>query len=235
MYIFGLHIAMNAAHILVIMESTTMITRFLYLYDPLCGWCYGASTGIATLTAQPDVTVEALPSGLFAGDGARTLDGAMSDHILASDRRIASLTGAVFGAPYHERIVGGASYKLDSGPATLALSAVARTAPARELEMLGTIQRARYVDGRDITDPSVLIDLLVTAGLDAAAVALANASSGLRDENRQRVAQARTVMQRFGVTGVPALFRIEGDQMSPIDATALYQTPLSLVRSLDVA
>jgi putative protein-disulfide isomerase len=208
----------------------TMTTRFLYIYDPLCGWCYGASAGIATLAAQGDVTVEPLPGGLFAGEGTRTLDGAMSDHIMASDRRIATVTGAVFGARYQERIAGGASLTLDSGPATLALSAVARTAPVRELEALAIIQRARYVDGRDITDAFVLIDLLAAAGLDAAAVMLANPAPGLHDANQSRLEQAQAVMRRFGVSGVPALFRIDGDRISPIDAAILYQNLLSPVR-----
>lgn len=212
-----------------------MATRFIYLYDPLCGWCYGASTGIATLAAQDGVTVDALPSGLFAGESARTLDGAMGDHILASDRRIATATDAVFGAPYRERIAGGASLTLDSGPATLALSAVARTTPSRELEALGIIQRARYVDGCDITDEFVLIDLLVAAGLEAAAGMLANPSSGLHDANQSRLERAHAVMRRFGVSGVPALFRIDGDQMSPADATSLYRTPLLLVPAATIA
>lgn len=212
-----------------------MTKRFLYLYDPLCGWCYGASNGIATLAAQDDVRVDALPSGLFAGSGARTINGTMSEHILASDQRIAALTGAAFGALYRERIIGSASLTLDSGPATLALSAIARTAPARELEALGIIQRARYVDGRDITDAVVLIDLLVAADLGAAALALADPSPGLHDANQHRLDRARAVMQRFGGGSVPALFRIDGDQMSTVDATALYQNPLSLIRPLGVA
>ncbi|MBD8621207.1 DsbA family protein, partial [Sphingomonas sp. CFBP 13728] len=170
-----------------------MTTHFLYLFDPLCGWCYGASTGIAAMAEHPGVTVETLPTGLFAGDGVRALGSEMRDHILASDRRIAASTGAVFGDPYHDRIVRGASLTLDSGPATLALTAVAQTAPHRELDALRVIQRARYVDGRDIADVFVLIDLLVEAGLDAAAVTLANPAPGLRTANEQRLARARSV------------------------------------------
>jgi len=199
-----------------------MTTHFLYLFDPLCGWCYGASAGIATLADQAGVTVEPLPSGLFAGYGARALGGDMRDHILASDRRIAASTGAVFGDPYRDRIVRGASLTLDSGPATLALTAVAQTAPDRELDALRVIQRARYVDGRDIADVFVLIDLLVEAGLDAAAVTLANPEPGLREANWQRLERARSVMQRFGTNGVPALFRIDGSVLTPVDATSLY-------------
>jgi putative protein-disulfide isomerase len=212
-----------------------MTTHFLYLFDPLCGWCYGASAGIATLADQAGVTVEPLPGGLFAGDGARALGGDMRDHILASDRRIAASTGAVFGAPYRDRIVRGASLTLDSGPATLALTAVAQTTPNRELDALREIQRARYIDGRDIADVFVLIELLVDAGLDAAAVTLANPEPALREADRQRLERARLVMQHFGTNGVPALFRIDGTVLTPVDATSLYQDPLSLISSNHLA
>ncbi|WP_346015312.1 hypothetical protein [Bradyrhizobium sp. 39] len=45
-----------------------------YLFDPLCGWCYGASTLIEQLVARPDFAIELAPTGLFAGEGARPMD-----------------------------------------------------------------------------------------------------------------------------------------------------------------
>lgn len=217
------------------MEPISMTTQFLYLFDPLCGWCYGASAGIATLAAHPGVMVEALPTGLFAGQGARALGGAMHDHILASDRQIAALSGAEFSALYRERIVGGGSFLLDSGPATLALTAVAQSAPDRELATLGLIQRARYVDGRDVTDTAVLIAVLEGAGLDVAARALADPTPALDEANRQRLDRAQAAMRRFGISGVPALLRDDGGRLTQVDTAALYQDPLSLVRHHSVA
>ncbi|WP_201722682.1 hypothetical protein [Caulobacter sp. BP25] len=70
-----------------------MTNRFIYLFDPLCGWCYGASAGINVLACRPDVTVDLLPTGLFAGGGARGLDAGMTSHIWAADQRIAQMTG----------------------------------------------------------------------------------------------------------------------------------------------
>ena len=208
-----------------------MTTHFLYLFDPLCGWCYGASAGIAALAEAPGVTVATMPTGLFADAGARTLGGEMRAHILASDRRIAAQTGAVFGAAYQARTAGGTALTLDSGPTTLALTAVAQTMPDRELDALRVIQRARYVDGRDIADSFVLIDLLVEAGLDAAAILLANAPPTLREANRQRLEEARSVMQQLGIGGVPALLRIDGSVPTPVDTAKLYRDPLSLISS----
>ncbi|WP_206757947.1 hypothetical protein, partial [Sphingomonas sp. CFBP 13728] len=60
---------------------------------------------------------------------------------------------------------------------------------------------------------------------------LANPAPGLRTANEQRLARARSVMQRFGISGVPALLRIDGTVLTPVDATNLYQDPLSLISS----
>lgn len=84
-----------------------MTHRFIYLFDPLCGWCYGASAGVDTLASRPGVSVELLPTGLFSGAGARALDAGMTSHIWAADQRIAELTGAAFTERYHDRVLAG--------------------------------------------------------------------------------------------------------------------------------
>lgn len=207
-----------------------MTMQFLYLYDPLCGWCYGASAGIATLAAHPDVTVEILPTSLFAGKSARTLPDEMTNHIKASDQQIAKRTGAVFGPAYFDRVIGSGPLRLDSGPATLALTAVSQSAPDRELEVLGIIQRARYIDGHDIADRRVLADLLEVTGLATAAVAFAAGSSALLAADAARRESAQFLMRRFALSGVPSMLRDDMGTLTPVDSAALYADPLSLCR-----
>lgn len=92
-----------------------------------------------------------------------------------------------------------------SGPATLALTAVAQTAPDRELEALHALQHARYVEGRDNADPVVIADVLNSLGLQAAAARLREPSDALRVALLERVAAARVTMQLLGAQGVPQL------------------------------
>jgi protein-disulfide isomerase-like protein with CxxC motif len=43
-------------------EDRTMRTTVTYLFDPLCGWCYGASPVIQQLGQQPDIQMELAPN-----------------------------------------------------------------------------------------------------------------------------------------------------------------------------
>lgn len=214
------------------MTETIHVT---YLFDPLCGWCYGASPAIEALTAQPDVTVALAPAGLFAGDGARPMDAGFADYAWSNDQRISRLTGQTFSEAYRTRVLADRSRPFDSGPATLALTAVAESAAAREFEALKAIQRARYVEGRDTTDRAVLGDVLESLGLAAAAERVRAADPALIAAFRQRVKAARTAMQRFGIQGVPALLVGRGEERRRVRTNALFTGIDSLLADLKAA
>jgi putative protein-disulfide isomerase len=176
-----------------------------YLFDPLCGWCYAAAPALKFLQAQEGVEVVLAPTGLFAGAGARPMDAHFAAYAWANDQRIQQLTGQPFTQAYRDHILGAANGRFDSGPATLALTAVAQTAPERELDALHALQHARYVDGRDNSDAAVIAEVLHTLGLaDAAALALAP-DAALRSRTAERVAQAQGMLRAVGARGVPQL------------------------------
>ena len=178
--------------------STVTVT---YLFDPLCGWCYAAAPALKL----EGVEVVLAPTGLFAGAGARPMDAQFAAYAWANDQRIQQLTGQSFTQAYRDQILGAEGGRFDSGPATLALTAVAQTAPERELDALHALQHARYVEGRDNADPVVIADVLNSLGLQAAAARLREPSDALRVALLERVAAARVTMQLLGAQGVPQL------------------------------
>lgn len=208
-----------------------------YLFDPLCGWCYGAGPALAHVRDVAEVAVELLPTGLFSGAGARPMDDEFAAYAWGNDRRIEALTGQRFTERYRGQVLGDRQQLFDSGPATLALTAVALTRPQQEAAALAAIQQARYVDGRDITSAATLADVLRAQGLDAAADKLADPDpdAELKEAMRERTAQARTLMQAFGVNGVPAfIVQIDG-QRRLLRAASIYEDPLALGRLLEAA
>lgn len=176
-----------------------------YLFDPLCGWCYAAAPALKFLQAQEGVEVVLAPTGLFAGAGARPMDAQFAAYAWSNDQRIQQLTGQPFTQAYRDRILGAAEGRFDSGPATLALTAVAHTAPERELDVLHALQRARYVDGSDTGNAQVLADVLTALGLADAAARVVTPDAALHRSVAERVAKAQATLHTVGARGVPQL------------------------------
>lgn len=205
------------------------------LFDPLCGWCYGAAPALRRLAARPDVALAVRPTGLFAGSGSRAMTDAFADYAWSNDQRIAKLTGQPFTDAYRDSVLSDRVRRFDSGPATLALGAVALTAPAREIDALAAIQSARYVDGRDVTATAVLADILAGLGLAEAARLVTAPTAVLTAFNDERIAAARALMQAVGAQGVPALV-LGGDAGTRLlDAGLLFAGPEKLAAALAAA
>jgi putative protein-disulfide isomerase len=181
-----------------------MRTTVTYLFDPLCGWCYGASPVIQQLGQHNTIALELAPSGLFAGGG-RTMDAAFADYAWSNDLRIAKLTGQRFTEDYRSKVLGRHGSRFDSAAATLALTAVSLTAPERELEALKILQEARYLHGLDTCEMPAVEALLREHGLVDAANCLVASDAALLAAYATRSQRARGLMQALGIQGVPAL------------------------------
>ena len=129
-------------------------------------------------------------------------------------------------------MLGNRKARVDSGPATLALTAVRLTAPEQELEALAAIQRSRYVDGRDNGDPTVIADVLETLSLKDAALRFSAPDEALLSANRTRIESGRTAMRQFGARGVPALIAAQGQNRRLVDSNALFGGIEALLASL---
>jgi len=196
-------------------------THITYLFDPLCGWCYGSSPLLSQLSALEGIEVALAPTGLFSGAGARPMDAEFAAYAWSNDERIGSLTGQRFTEEYRTNVLAKGGM-LDSSSATLAVTAVALTAPSRELDALRLIQEARYVSGRDVTDMLEIRTILEGAGLDQASDRLAEPNADLLAANRQRIASARSLMTEFRVNGVPALIIDDGQRRRLVKANELF-------------
>lgn len=199
-----------------------------YLFDPLCGWCYAAAPFIASAQAEPGLTVRPMPTGLFSGTGARPMDAEFAAYAWSNDQRIEQLTGQRFTQQYRQQVLE-AGGMFDSGPATLALQAVAMTDPARELEALRAMQLARYVGGRDITQVEPLARLLRELGLDGAAALLAQPDLALLQALQARTQQARRLLQAAGARGVPTLVLEVNGESQVLPSADVYGNPGSVL------
>lgn len=181
-----------------------MSTTVTYLFDPLCGWCYGASPAIGSLAQHSDIRLELAPTGLFAGSGQR-MDASFAEFAWANDQRIAKLTGQRFTEAYRSNVLGRHGSPFDSSAMTQALTAVALSEPLRERDVLKALQEARYVDGLDTGSDKVVEAVLRQMGLKDVADQMSSPDLGLLERNASRLQQARRLMRSLGAQGVPGL------------------------------
>ena len=202
----------------------------LYLYDPLCGWCYAATPSIAHLRAA-GVAVTLHPTGLFSDPG-RVMTTDFADYAWKNDQRIAALTGLSFTEAYRRQVLQAQGTAFDSSAATLALTAVAMKEPAQEADALQVLQEARYIAGADITDIETVSAILAEAEFSTAAAALTTQAEELLSSNAERVASGAAMMRELGAKGVPTLVLIDGQTRRLLDSQLLYGQPDTLLSHL---
>ena len=211
-----------------------MTTNVSYLFDPLCGWCYGASPAIQRLGQEASITLELATTGLFSGGG-RVMSSEFAEFAWSNDVRIGKLTGQTFSEAYRSRVLGQHGTRFDSSAASLALTAVAQTAPAEELKTLKVLQEARYVDGLDICTPQRVEAILRAKGLTAAADLLARQDANLQLRHDARVQKARQLMQAHGAQGVPAMVVHGASGARLVRGDALYNGHDALMAAIAAA
>lgn len=204
------------------MQTTFQKTTVTYLFDPLCGWCYGASPAIQRLGQHSAIQLELAPTGLFAGSGGRTLDAAFADYAWSNDMRIEKLTGQRFTDAYRKNVLGKPGSRFDSAATTLALTAVSLSDPQRELEALKALQEARYLHALDTSTTPVVVKLLRDMGLGMAADRLEAADTELLAVNAARIQKAQALMQALSAQGVPTLAVADGRGRRLLRGDALY-------------
>ncbi|MBY2940750.1 DsbA family protein [Rhizobium leguminosarum] len=196
--------------------------HLIYLYDPLCGWCYGAAPALDKMAKLDNLTVELAPTGLFAGEGARPLDQRFAAYAWHNDQRINRLTGQVFSQLYRDQVLGGADSMFDSAPATLGIIAVGLTQLDKEREALKALQIARYVDGLNTSEIVVVADVLDQAGFSDSAARVRAPDEALLEIYRNRIGKSRQLMAAFRMDGVPALLVSDGDKRRVLRSDALF-------------
>jgi putative protein-disulfide isomerase len=192
-----------------------------YIYDPLCGWCYGAAPLVAA--ARDIVTVRAHGGGMMAGPGRRPVTPQFRSFVVHHDQRIAQLSGQTFGERYTEGLLRDTSVVLDSEPPIAAVLAADRMA-SRGLDMLARLQIAHYVEGRRIADRTVLISLAAQLGL-AASIFDETLAQVEGQATQRHIGESRALLERVGSEGFPT-FALEADgRFSVIDISAHLSHP----------
>lgn len=196
-------------------------TRLHLIYDPLCGWCYAAAPLISA--AQSVLPVQLHGGGMFSGENRRKISASFRAHVLPHDRRIAEISGQVFGDGYFNGLLNNHQAWLDSTPPIAAIMA-AEQLGGLGVKMLHQIQRAHYQQGLQVAQQSTLIDLAAELGIvpEVFAAELARQLSGPVDSAIQA---SRRLLNRHGGQGFPTLLLERDGQFERVDLSRFLGQP----------
>lgn len=198
-------------------------TKLHYIFDPLCGWCYGAAPLVQAAQNIPNLVLVLHGGGMMSGANRRQIDSQWRGYVMPHDQRIAQLTGQTFGDDYFNNLLNDTSAIMDSTPPIAAILAADKLT-GQGAEMLNRIQHAHYVEGQRIADTPVLTALATEIGLDRDS--FINAYNIALAISSQHIAESRTLLAKVHGHGFPT-FALEDEQgkITPLPASEYYGNP----------
>ncbi|ASU36981.1 protein-disulfide isomerase [Herbaspirillum sp. meg3] len=195
-------------------SSTDSTTTLHYIYDPLCGWCYGAAPLAAA--ARGVMPVIGHGGGMMTGANRKQVSPSLRNYVMPHDHRIAELTGQKFGDDYFNGLLLDETAVFDSAPPIRAILAVDEVA-GRGLDMLSRLQVAHYVEGQRIADADVLRALAEELGLDGDVFVQTYARIG-EEELQRHITASRRLLAQVGGHGFPTFVLEQDGRFEMLDA-----------------
>jgi putative protein-disulfide isomerase len=185
-----------------------MQARLIYVMDPMCSWCWGFAPVFDALAQQAlaaGVSSHLVAGGLRAGAVA-ALEPTTKRYILEHWQSVQESTGQPF--TFEDALPNGFIY--DTEPACRALVATRTLDADSAWPLVKLIQHAFYVEGRDVTQAGVLVELAEQAGVPRIEFAAAFDSQTLV----AATAADFQWVQNLGIAGFPTVLAERNGQLA---------------------
>lgn len=140
--------------------------KIIYVYDALCGWCYGFSPVLKQCyeNHKNDFEFEVLSGGMMIGDRVGSIND-IAPYIKTAYKSVENTTGVKFGDAYLGVLDEG-NMILNSELASIALSLFKQYFPDKSVLFAHEIQNALYFDGRDPNEIETFKNIAVKHGIN---------------------------------------------------------------------
>lgn len=125
--------------------------EIIYVYDALCGWCYGFSDVMTKLYHEykNDFDFEVISGGMILGDREGPISGT-AELIKTHLPRVEETTGVVFGQGFWDVLEDGTQFQSSEKPA-IALAVFKSFYPEQAVLFAADLQKAKYTNGVDLS------------------------------------------------------------------------------------
>jgi len=176
--------------------------KIIYVFDALCGWCYGFSPVIKAVNENycDQFNFEVLSGGMMLGEKEGRI-GLIAPYIKSAYKQVEETTGIVFGEPFLHELDKGQLYFGSEFPA-IGLAVLKSHLPDQAVHLAHELQNCIYFDGKGPSDPEVYRFIAVNHGVDPDLV-----EKQLQEESFKQAAYYEFALSRqLQVSGYPAAF-----------------------------
>ncbi len=181
----------------------------IYVYDALCGWCYGFSGVMRKLYEEhkDDFSFEVISGGMILGGEREGPISNSSDLIKSHLPNVEATTGIQFGAGFLKVLEEGTQFQSSEKPA-IALSVFKSIYPDKGVFFAADLQEAKYNSGADLGADETYLTLIDKYNIDR--------DEFLEKLNSETFKQAAyydfALAKQLQVTGYPAAFIKAGER-----------------------
>jgi putative protein-disulfide isomerase len=183
--------------------------RFIYIFDPLCGWCYGFTPVVQQLQERDNGNMEfnILSGGMITGDNRHPFS-SMATYIQREHTNVEAMTGVKFGQAFLEKLLPSEEI-MDSEKPSIALTVFKQYQPENAITFAHDMQVALNYNGQSLNNDSTYRTLIKKFSLPEDEFI-----SRLHDEHyRYETNQEFQLIQNWGITGYPAAILDTGKQL----------------------
>jgi len=177
--------------------------RIIYVYDALCGWCYGFSPVINRLydNYKSILDIEVISGGMVLGKSSGPI-GEVAGYISEAYKKVEEKTGVKFGSAFLNHTLKEGIATFDSFPPAKALKIFKELKQEKALEFASDIQTAIYFEGDDPTDMCTYAGMAAKYGVSKNDFEILWSSVDYDVRTREEFIFA----QQLNVTGYPTVF-----------------------------
>ena len=171
---------------------------FVYGYDPICGWCYGAAPVVRSVAKR--FPVRLAMAGLVVGERVGPA-AAMEPYVRQASQRLQAVTGRAPSEAFYAWMRSPGAVAASAPPA-IAVHAVQQQRPDAALAFAHAVTEAHYRDGMDPNDRDAYAPLLAEHAPDVTLPDLHDGALG---------AAAFADGRRLGIAAFPTFLIEHGD------------------------
>jgi putative protein-disulfide isomerase len=204
-----------------------MQNTLIYVHDPMCSWCWGFEPArqkiFTAITGQ--MQIRRMVGGL-APDSDVPMPEAMRSMLQQTWQRIEQMIpGTEFNFEFWQKC----SPRRSTYPANRAVIAAREQGDEFDSRMTARIQRAYYLEAKNPSDATTLIELATDIGLDADLFA----ASLVAESTQHKLITEIQATREMGIDSFPSLAVLRADGLRHIGLN--YTRPEAMIREIEAA